>query len=96
MNQSNDRNDPERDHLARTGLTWADVRDQLRKTLSEPPREHRVVKRCRHPHCDRDRCAMDQLAQAVQLPRTPQPVSFLRWCGEPGVHSAHGRCDGVK
>lgn len=92
MNQPND----DREILGFSEQTWADVRESLRKALSQRAYEIPVVKRCRHPHCDRDRCAIDQLAQTVQMPRTPQPASFLRWCGQPGVHSAHGRCDGVK
>ena len=96
MSHYKDEDDTWREHLSGTRLTWADVREQLRKALSQPATEYQIVKRCRHPHCDRDRCAIDQLAQAIQMPRTPQPVSFLRWCGQPAVHSAHGRCDGVK
>ena len=85
MSRYKDEDDTWREHLSGTRLTWADVQTNLRKALSEPPAEHRIVGyRIVRP------------IQPVQMPSTPQPVSFLRWCGQPAVHSAHGRCDGVK
>ena len=98
--QNDDREIPEF-----TARTWADVRDALRKALSENAREFRPIQprdvewRCppcpTHTACALHGCAREML-QPVQLLRTPQPVSFLRWCGQPTVHSVHGRCDGVK
>lgn len=106
MNHQQGPIDPERDHLAPTGLTWADVRDRLRKALSNPPREYRVLSlgelrlpcgSCGQPgKCALYGCARTEMIPPTQLPRMPQPVSFLRWCGQPAVHSSHGRCDGVK
>lgn len=81
MKHRHDPNDIEPDHPGPIEPTWADVRDALRKALSSPPREFPITRQIEIP---------------VQLPRTPQPVSFLRWCGQPAVHSAHGRCDGVR
>jgi hypothetical protein len=84
VNQSIDPYGNERDHLAHTGLTWDDVRARLRKALSDPPTEYRYVQ----PRTIR-------AVQPVQMPRAAQPRSFVRWCGRPIAHSAHGPCEGV-
>lgn len=105
MNQPND----DREILGFSERTWADVRESLRKALSQRAYEYPVLPSrkeiidalpCQPCHqswkCAINGCAQRNLIPPVQMPRTPQPVSFLRWCGQPGVHSAHGRCDGVK
>lgn len=91
MNQLNDQSENVPDVPGPTAPTWAERVDELRKALSEPPREYRTVKTCRH-----GQVVCGCIGQPVQLPRTPQPASFLRWCGQPAVHSSHGRCDGVE